>query len=206
MFTKIFKRHKSDPSAPTIKDLEYTFTDDDGVRWFRFPTTLQFPLDRHAKRADIIGWMSAGLTNTELNKLLTIAESELEALVRGEKGSLSRAAAAIMEAKNRQSLALHHELMYQFIAVHYVIEGENINIVSDHIMDKKIEALKKMVAGGRLLDFFQLPEVTNICNTIGLSSDEFQMLWSESIAQMKVLNQKINYLKSLKLTSAGVKI
>jgi hypothetical protein len=130
----------------------------------------------------------------------------LESLVRGEKGSLSRAAAAIMEAKNRQGLALHHELMYQFIAVHYVREDENINITTDHMTDKKVEAFKKMVAGGRLLDFFQLPEVTNICNTIGLSSEEFQTLWAESIAQMKVLNQKINYLKSLKLTSEGVKI
>jgi hypothetical protein len=96
--------------------------------------------------------------------------------------------------------------MYQFIAIHYIREGEDLYKVNDTVMDQKIEAFKAMVAGGRLLDFFHLPELRNICNTIGLSSEEFQSLWSESMAEMKILKQKILFLKSTTETTVGSKI
>jgi hypothetical protein len=109
------------------------------------------------------------------------------------------------EIRNRSTLALHHELMYQFIAIHYIREGEDPYRVNDCIMDQKIEAVQKMVAGGRLMDFFHLQELRNICNTIGLSSDEFQSLWSESMVQMRILNQKLKYLKSTTETTKDAK-
>ena len=199
-----FLTRKTKPTEPPVagwKDLEPAFTDMDGREYRRFPATIDFPLDRHARRSDIITWMSSGLTGKELADLTDIAIAELENLVAGKKGSLVKASAALHEIRNRQTLALHHELMYQFIAVHYIREGEDLWKVNDHIMDDKIEAFKKMVAGGRLLDFFHLPEVSNICNTIGLSSEEFQSLWSESMAQMKVLNQKLQFLKSMTVTT-----
>jgi uncharacterized protein YggL (DUF469 family) len=146
--------------------------------------------------------MAAGLTNTELRKLTDVAITELENLASGKKGSIVTAAAAIHEIRNRETLALHHELIYKFIAVHYVREDENVHEVVDHVMDEKITAFKEMVAGGRLMDFFHLPELKNICNTIGLSPEEFQQSWSESVAQMRVLNQKMMYFKSLSKTTS----
>lgn len=180
----------------TLSDLEFGFKDLDGNTYRRFPPTVKFPLERHSKRADIVQWMSAGLTNTELKKLIGIAETNLESLVLGKKGSLVTVGAVLHQIKTRETLVIHHELMYQFIAVHYVIEGENLFTVEDHIMDKKIEAFKKMVAGGLLLDFFHLPELKNICNTIGLSQEEFLESWTESVTQMRLMNQKIKYLTS----------
>lgn len=196
------KPKSNEPPSQGWKDLEPGFTDMQGREYRRFPKTIDFPLDRHARRSDIITWMSAGLTNQELTSLTDVAIQELENLASGKKGSIVKAAAAMHEIRNRQTLALHHELMYQFIAVHYIKEGEDLFKVNDHIMDDKIEAFKEMVAGGRLLDFFHLPELTNICNTIGLSSDEFQSQWSESMAEMRMLNQKLLYLKSMTATTS----
>ena len=201
----LFARKQTEPKPPIYKDLEFAFKDMDGRSYYRFPATIDFPLDRHARRSDIITWMSSGLTGKELTELTDIAIQELENLASGKKGSIVKAAAVMHEIRNRQTLALHHELMYQFIAVHYIREGEDLFKVNDHIMDEKIEAFKAMVAGGRLLDFFHLPELTNICNTIGLSSEEFQSLWSESLVEMKVLQQKIQYLKSTIATTADGK-
>lgn len=202
----LFKSKPTEAPPITYRDLEFGFKDDDGNILRRFPSTIDFPLDRHARRSDIITWMSAGLTNKELNDLTDVAIAELENLAAGRKGSLVKAAAAMHEIRNRSTLALHHELMYQFIAIHYIREGEDPYRVNDSIMDQKIESFQKMVAGGRLMDFFHLPELRNICNIIGLSSEEFQSLWSESMVQMKVLNQKLKYLKSMTETTNADKI
>ena len=201
----LFKPKPTEAPPITYKDLEFAFKDDDGNSYYRFPPTIDFPLDRHARRSDIITWMSAGLTNNQLAELTDVAITELENLAAGRKGSIVKAAAAMHEIRNRSTLALHHELMYQFIAIHYIREGEDPYRVNDCIMDQKIEAVQKMVAGGRLMDFFHLPELRNICNTIGLSSDEFQSLWSESMVQMRILNQKLKYLKSTTETTKDAK-
>lgn len=195
---KFWKKKAAPPTAETLKatDLPYVFTDQQGRRYYGFPATMQFPLDRHARRADTINYMAAGLTGAEIRALTDVAITELENLATGKKGSIVKAAAAMHELRNRDSLAVHHELVYQFIAIHYIREDENPYEVVDHVMDEKIEAFKEMVAGGRLMDFFHLPELTNICNTIGLSSEEFQQRWNESIAAMRILNQKLQYLKS----------
>jgi len=192
----LFKKKPTLPPPAQFKDLEVGFKDLDGHTYHRFPANIQFPLERHAKRADIASWMSAGLTSTELKSLVGVAITELENLVAGKKGSLVRASAAMNQILVRDNMVIHHELMYQWIAVHYVREDENLFSVSDNIMDEKIESFKKMVAGGQLLDFFQLPELKNICNTIGLSSEEFLQSWSESMTQMRIMNQKLKYLTS----------
>lgn len=177
-------------------DLQYTFSDNKGRKYYGFPATMEFPLDRHARRSDIITYMAAGLTGAELRSLIDIAINEMERLVKGEKGSLVKVGAVLHEIKSRDTLVVHHELLYQFIAIHYVREDEAVYQVVDHVMDEKIEAFREMVAGGRLMDFFHLPELKNICNTIGLSSEEFQQRWIESVNEMRLLNHKMRYLKS----------
>lgn len=192
----LFPRKQAKLTERTIKDMEYAFKDLDGNEYYRFPPTTAFPLARHAKRGEIIAWMSAGLTASELHSLLDLADKELENMVMGKTGSLAKVGAIHSQIRMRKDLVIHTELMYQFIGVHYLLKDEPLYTVSDEIMDLKIESFKKMVAGGLLLDFFQLPELNNICNTIGLSRDEFQQAWIESEVEMKLMNQKIKYLTS----------
>lgn len=192
----LFKRHKKNGTELKANQLEMTFTDMEGINYYRFPDFMAFPLERHARRAQITQWMASGLTNDELEKLIGIAETELENLVAGKKGSLSKVGAVLNQIKMRKELVLHHELVYQYIAVHYIRDDENPYQVDDMVMDAKIESFKRMVAGGRLLDFFQLKELNRINETIGLSSDEFQELWNASIVEQKILLQKIKFLIS----------
>lgn len=200
-----WNKKQSPTKENSFNDLEKGFLDLDGKEYRRFPASVKFPLERHAKRCDIATWMSAGMTNNELKKLVNVAITELENMVAGKKGSLVNAAAAMHQILLRKNMVIHHELMYQWIAVHYVREDENLYTVSDTIMDEKIEAFKKMVEGGLLLDFFQLPELNNICNTIGLSSEEFQTSWAESVTQMRLMNQKIKFLTSEQKSQAKKK-
>lgn len=205
MIKDLFKRKKTKGEEVKATALDMTFTDMEGMNYYRFPDFMAFPLERHARRAQITQWMASGLTNTELKSLIEIAETELENLVAGKKGALSKVGAVLNQIKMREELVLHHELIYQYIAVHYIREDENPYTVDDMIMDAKIGSFKRMVAGGRLLDFFQLKELKRINETIGLSREEFQELWNASIQEQKILQQKMQYLISKLKSEKGTK-
>lgn len=189
-----FKKNKKPELS--VGDLTYAFTDDDGNKYYGFPSSVAFPLERHAKRSDIIMWMSAGLTSDELHKLLDVAEAAFEEFASGTKGSLAIAGAALKQIRMRADLVIHHSLLYQWIAVHYVRKDESLFTINNAVMDEKIASFEKMVAGGRLLDFFHLPELMNICNTIGMSSSEYQQSWNDSETELITLNRKLKYLTS----------
>ena len=182
--------------AHIASDLEYRFKDDKGRSYYEVGKVMKFPLERHSHRAQISQWMSSGLTSQELDKLLDAAEAQLEALVAGKKGSLAKAGAALHEIRTRKELVIHPDLMMQYIAVHLIREDESPYTVDLSIMDDKIASFRKMIAGGRLLDFFPLDCLTALNAHTNLSREEFQESWNESQMELKMLNQKIQYLKS----------
>ena len=192
----LFKKQQPEPQPHKATDLEYRFKDEQGKKYYEFGSVREFPLERHSHRAQVSQWMSAGLTSQELDKLLDAAESQLEALVAGKKGSLARVGAALHEIRNRKNMVIHSDLLMQYVAVHLIREDENPYSVDLAVMDEKIEAFRKMIAGGRLLDFFQLDCLTALNAHTKLSKEEFQEFWNESQTELKMLNQKIQYLKS----------
>lgn len=189
---------KQPPKYQPLKatNLEYRFKDEQGKSYFEVGSVMKLPLERHSQRAQISQWMSSGLTSQELDKLLDVAEAQLEALVAGKKGSLARVGAALHEIRNRKNMVIHSDLMMQYIAVHLIREDEDPYTVNLAIMDEKIEAFRKMIAGGRLLDFFPLDCLTALNAHTKLSKEEFQTFWQDSQMELKMLNQKIQYLKS----------
>lgn len=189
----IFKK-KQDKPKPSA--LEFKFKDNEGLSYYEVGNVMSFPLERHSKRAEIVQWMSAGLTSQELDKLLDIADEQLESLVAGKKGSLAKVGAILNELRTRKNLVIHHDLMLQYIAVHLIREDEDIYTIDLSLMDEKIEAFKRMIAGGRLLDFFQLNCIKSMNDHMNLSKEEFQMFWQESQTELKILNQKMLFLKS----------
>lgn len=192
----LFKSKPKEAPPITATNLEFRFKDNDGVSYYEVGSVMKFPLERHTHRAQIAQWMSASLTSTELDKLLDVADEQLEALVAGKKGSLSRVGAVLNEIRNRKNMVLHPDLMMQYIAVHLVREDENPFTVDLNVMDQKIESFRKMIAGGRLLDFFHMDCLNALNAHTNLSKEEFQKFWIESQMELKTLNKKIEYLKS----------
>lgn len=201
----IFRKQPPEQQPLKAHNLEYRFKDNDGKSYYEFPSVMDFPIERHSHRAQVAQWMSSGLTSAELDKLLDVAELQLESLVAGKKGSLARAGAALHEIRNRKNLVIHTDLMMQYIAVHLIREDEDPYTVDLSVMDQKIEAFRKMIAGGRLLDFFQLNCITALNAHMKLSSEEFQQSWTDSQMELKLLNQKIQYLKSNLKSESGSK-
>lgn len=193
---KLFSKKPEVPVRHKAKDLDFKFKDDNNLSYYEVGKVMKFPLERNAKRAEIVQWMSSGLTSQELDKLLDVAEAQLEALVQGKKGSLSRVGAVLHEMRTRKDLVIHTDLMLQYIAIHLIREDEDPYTVDLAIMDQKIETFRKMIAGGRLFDFFQLNCISDLNAHMNLSKEEFQTFWDESQTELILLNQKIKFLKS----------
>lgn len=177
-------------------ELEYGFTDLDKKKYYRIPAQLALPIERYGKLQENLMWQSAGMTATEIKSLLALAETELENLVQGHKGALSKVGFIIQEMKMRSEVVLHTELLYQFIAILYIREDEDMNHYNESIQQEKVDAFKRIVAEGGAYEFFQLPELSRVNQLLNLSQQEWEELWMNSIREQDRLKRTIEYLKS----------
>jgi len=143
-------------------------------------------------------WMAAGLQPKELNLILDVMERELENLVQGKTGSLAKLGWGINEIKLRQSMVIHTELLYQFVACHYIRDDEPMTEWIESIHNQKVEAFKEIVKTQGSYDFFQLPELKNSTGISSMSPEEWNQSWNESIREQQNLIKKVGYLKSAK--------
>ncbi len=155
--------------AVTHKNLELAFQDTDGKRYYRIPAVMALPLERFGKAQEFIMWMSAGMTASELTSLISVVKDSLGELMKDmvskdkKSNALIKAGAAVNEMEMRAELVMHTELLYQFIAVHYIREDEPIDQYVESIQQEKVDAFKKMVSEGGAYAFFSvLPELANI--------------------------------------------
>lgn len=201
----IFKRKsKSKPvHRLTAKDLDFAFKDTAGRSYFRINTQLGIGLAHYGKAMEFTMWMSAGLTEAELHKLIDVAEAAMERLVAGKKGSLATVGWALNEMKLRSQMVIHTELLYQFIACHYIREDEPLSEWVESIHNEKVEAFKECVKERTAYDFFLLPELQNLTAMSTMSPDEWNSYWQDSIREQKRLQRQIDYLRSELKSGAG---
>jgi len=197
---------KEPPRHKTGADLEYAVTDLDGKMYFRIPSVMAMPIERFGKIQELVMFMTAGLTGVELTKLVEVAEKEMENLVAGKPGSLAKVGAVINELKTRQNLVIHTELLYHFVAVHYIREDEAVELYNDQIQLEKVEAFKKMTSQGGAYAFFStLPELANINRSLNLSPEEWEKHWQDSMTEQRRLKKMLELLRSERKLEAGRK-
>lgn len=189
-------RTKKDPPLRTAKDLEYAFTDTTGIRYYRINTQLGVGLEHYGKAMEFTMWMAAGLQPTELNSILDVMETTLEKLVEGKKGNLATLGWAINEIRLRQQMVIHTELLYQYIACHYIREDEPLTEWIESIHNEKVEAFKECVKTQTAYDFFQLPELMNLTAISTMSQEQWTQHWNDSIREQEALKKKVHYLRS----------
>lgn len=191
-----FKR-KQPPKLRTAKNLQYAFSDNAGIKYYRINTQLGIGLEHYGKVMEFTMYMAAGLQPKELNSILDVMESNLEKLVEGKKGNLAALGWAINEIRLRQKMVTHTELLYNFIACHYIREDEPLTEWVESIHNEKVAAFKECVKTQTAYSFFQLPELKNLTGISHMSPDEWTAYWNDSIREQKELTQKVAYLKSV---------
>lgn len=180
----------------TAKDLEFAFKDNSGISYYRINTQLGIGLEHYGKSMEFTMFMAAGLAPAELNKLLDHAESIVEGLVEGKKGNLAQVGWVLREIRLRQEMVIHTELLYNFIACHYIREDEPLSEWIESIHNEKVEAFKDCVKTRTAYDFFQLPELRNTTAISNMSPEEWKQHWDGSIREQANLQKKIDYLRS----------
>lgn len=188
-------RKSPPPTRLTAKDLDFAFKDDHHS-YHRINTQLGVGLEHYGKAMDFTMWMAAGLHPKELDMILDVMERSVENIVEGKKGNLAILGWGINEMRLRRFMVIHTELLYNFIACHYIRDDEPPTEWIESIHNEKVEAFKLFVKTRGVNDFFQLPELRNLTPTSSMSPEELKNKWQESIREQENLIKKVKYLRS----------
>lgn len=196
-FAKIFSFKSKDkpPNRLTAKDLVFGFKDVQGVNYYRINTQLGIGLEHYGKAMEFTMWMAAGLQPTELHALLDLQEEVIQKLVEGKKANISVIGWVNREIKLRAQMVIHTELLYNFIACHYIREDEPLSEWVEAIHNEKVEAFKQCVKERTAYEFFQLPELRNTTEISSSSPEEWNEHWTDSLREQTNLIKKVQYLK-----------
>lgn len=195
---------KEPPRHKTAADLDYAFTDLDGKRYYKMPPVMTMPLERLGKIQDFVMYMNAGMTADNIKKYVLIAETEIENLVRGIPGSLTKASVALNEIKLAADIVIHTELLYHFIAVHYIREDEDPFTYSEKIQEEKVEMFKRLNTKKHSF-FLNLPELKSVSKFLDSSPEELDELLADCQKKIKRQEQTLKALESMQRLGKGRK-
>lgn len=191
-YRKEFARYNEQRKPRDKSKLELVFTDMNGMNYYRFPDTMLLPIERWGKAKDYMQWMAAGISPAELDKLIDFADKALsEGLTKGA----AKIGFALQELKERRNMIIHTELVYNFLAIHYIREDEPMDSVNMDIHQQKVEQFREEVARGDASFFFEQKELRKIYDPFSLSQIELTALLEQSIIKQQALKEMLqNYL------------
>lgn len=179
-------------SIPHSK-LELCFTDSKGKKYYKFPEDMSLPLERFGKLQEYMMWMSAGLTSNELDLLLDEADKALtEGLT--QKKNASKIGFIISQIRDRKSMVIHTELLYNFMAVQTVREDESAEVVNNAIHLEKVDQFKEETKSGKTYFFFHSLGLKKLNDLFNMSEAEWNKFWEESKELQRVLKEIPNIM------------
>ena len=194
---KFFKKHKAefakwldDRKPLELASLERCYTDLNGMSYYRFPDTMQLPIERWGKAKDFMQWMAAGISGNELDMLLDFADNALQEGIKKGKGA-SRIGFALQEIRERKTMIVHSELLYNFLAVHWIREDEKPTIIDQKIHDQKVAQFKAEVENSDSYFFFQERELKKIYDPFNMSHSELTQYLQDSIIKQEALKKML---------------
>lgn len=194
----VYKKHKEEILKLVAKDqnkpigfdeLEYSFVDMLGRRYYSFPEATALPIERLAKLEEYKVLMSSGLhngvieelTNAMDNILSNIVNSGLETEVKKNSSkNLANLGMLINEIKERQKIFIPIELFYAFLSCQLVREDESPYVFNESIHKDKIVALMELNEknGGF---FFGQKELSLLKNLLNMQEEEWNEYWQTSM-------------------------
>lgn len=189
-FLKIYASQQSKPLDK--KQLEKCFVDRNGKIYYRFPESVALPVERLGKLNQFIGWISAGLTASELNYFLDEIDKALnDGLANKDKKASARIGSLVTQIRERQNMVIHTELLYNFLAVQWVREDEAPDVYNNEIQMQKVEQFKKEVANSNSYFFFQQKELKRLNVLLSFTEDEWKQYWQESLDKQRALKSAL---------------
>lgn len=173
--------------------MAFSFHDLDGNAYYSFPKEVAIPVIRLGKLQELYTWLSAGLSGTEIEKLLDAADKALTGIVSGDKKGLAKAGFVISEMKDRKGMVVHPEIYYQIIAAQVIRHDEKVNEWNNDIQVQKVEAFKRMDAESDVF-FLATQELLQQLNLSNITRTQFQDLLKESQLKIKALEEMMQRL------------
>jgi hypothetical protein len=163
--------------------------------YYSFGDSLGFSVDRLGYYRQFTIQMFSGLTGSELiacTEFLQQKATEATTLQKDPKAlgkALAQITAITVEMQNRQEMVVPQELVYNYLAVHYVREDENPMVFSQDIHLEKVEAFK---ASAERQDkfFFQLPELIDLKGFWNITTEN----WTQYIQASTLQAEKLKIL------------
>jgi len=167
-----------------------------GKVYYRFTgSTTIMPLERMGKMQDFLTMMSAGLDAKELESLIDIANNELALAFVGKKADVSKIGVVLNQIKERQSMIVHDQLLWNFMAVQLVREDEPPTRFVQKIHDEKVEALQELYYHNGDYSFFHNPELRLLNDLLRCSQEEWEILLTNSIRERDRLKKMLTLLR-----------
>lgn len=183
---KLFKK-KVITSIPHSK-LEFCFFDSNGLKYYKFPEAMSLPIERFGKLQEFMMWMSAGLTSVELDTLLDEADKAIiGGLTTGKNAS--KIGYIITQIRERKTMVIHTELLYNFLAVQIIREDEPTEHFNNAIHLEKIQQFKQETKDGRTYDFFLRIGLKKLNDLFNMSEAEWNQYWQESLQAQQILKE-----------------
>lgn len=193
-----YKKHKQellkliaiDQNKPMgLDELEYSFVDLLGRRYYSFPEATSLPIERLGKLEEYKVLMSSGLHKGVVDEITSAMEDILSKIVNSgldqevkkySSKNLANLGLLINEIKERQKIFIPIELFYAFLACQLVREDENPYGFNEEIHKDKIVALMELNEknGGF---FFGQKELNLLKNLLNMQEDEWNEYWQTSM-------------------------
>lgn len=193
-----YKKHKQellkliaiDQNKPMgLDELEYSFVDLLGRRYYSFPEATSLPIERLGKLEEYKVLMSSGLHKGVVDEITGAMEDILSKIVNSgldnevkkySSKNLANLGVLINELKERQKIFIPIELFYAFLSCQLVREDENPYGFNEEIHKDKILALMELNEknGGF---FFGQKELNQLKNLLNMQEDEWNEYWQTSM-------------------------
>lgn len=184
MFYKLFEKgflkylHKKNGKAISKESLVFSFPDLDGNSYYKFPKELALPMVRLAKLQEYLQWLSAGVTGTELDKMLDNCETALMDGLKNNKG-FAKIGFVLSELRDRKKMIIHDELFYNIIAVQIIRHDELPTVFNNQIQMEKVEAFRRLNETNDSF-FLNINEYLIALNWSNITKDELMKVLNDS--------------------------
>lgn len=205
---EILKMVALDQNKPLgFEEMEYSFVDLQGRKYFSFPESTALPLERLAKLEQTKVYLSSGLHNGTINEICGYMNEVLGNIVnsgfdtevkKNSSKNIANLGMLINEIKTRQETYMPIELFYDFLACQLVREDEKPYVFNNEIHLDKINALMDLnKANGGF--FFGCKELKLLQNLLNMSEIEWVEYWQQSEISHRLRSQALRtYLSESK--------
>lgn len=192
---ELLKLVAKDQNKPIgFDELEYSFIDLQGKKYYSFPEATALPIERLAKMEEYKVYMSSGLHNQAITEITDYMQSILEKIVnsgidnevkKNSSKNIGDLGMLIRELKERQKTFIPIEIYYAFLAIQLVREDENPYMFNNSVHNSKIAALMDLNEqnGGF---FFGQRESKQLQSWLNMSETEWSEYWENSMEYHRI--------------------